>query len=118
MGSVKKLVAKKREKRQLAIVEAANNEDLKALLKYKPEDVAKALIQVTKDSMALLLQKMELEEQLKVKYPGGRKPKYSDDFRARVRRFYKAGGQTYASTAAHFEISKSTVGRILNNRKK
>lgn len=77
-------------------------------------EVLKAKYQ--EDFARLVFKNKELEKQLQMKYPGGRAPQYSDEFKEQVRQFYRAGGQTYNSTAAHFEISKSTVGRILRDR--
>ena len=85
---------------------------------------AEKLKSITKDKVVKLSEQIkeleainrDLEKQLKDKYPGGRKPKYTKEFKEEVRRFYAAGGQTHKSVAAHFNIGTTTVNRILNNK--
>lgn len=54
----------------------------------------------------------ELEQRLASVPQVGRPEKYDADFRAKVKAYYKEG-HTYRTTAARFEISTNTVGRIL-----
>ena len=112
------MLERRQEKRIDAIMDLAIDGDVKQLAKHKPEDLAITLVSAVKECDNLDRRTRELEKQLKEKWPGGRTSKYSDELKEEVRQFYRAGGQTYASTAAHFGMHKSTVGRILNNRKK
>lgn len=127
------------------IIQVALDMDVKKIESYSQEDRTAAIITLandaynfknlildvnegkygypTKDKVAKLNKQIaelkainsDLEKQLKDKYPGGRKPKYTDEFKEEVRRFYAAGGQTHKSVAAHFGIGTTTVNRILNN---
>ena len=112
------MLERRQAKRIDTIMDLAIDGDVKQLAKHKTEDLAITLISVVKECDNLDRRTRELEKQLETKWPGGRAPRYSDELKEEVRKFYRAGGQTYASTAEHFGMHKSTVGRILNNRKK
>ena len=127
------------------IIDAALSLDIEALKKHSSEELSAAIIVLadqvysiaklgndlkagkyayaTKDKVAELSKELneikvineDLERQLSNRYPGGRKPKYTEEFKEEVRRFYDEGGQTHKSVAEHFGIGTSTVNRILNH---
>lgn len=49
----------------------------------------------------------------KIKHQGGSRTQYSPSQRRAIVEYYQKDGETYKSTAEHFNISTNTVGRIL-----
>ena len=108
-------------------VEALNHHDKEELVativmmacKYIGKDAKEAtadkVAELSKELNEIKVINEDLERQLSNRYPGGRKPKYTEEFKEEVRRFYNEGGQTHKSVAEHFGIGTSTVNRILNH---